>query len=319
MLPLTLGDEGEAVRDLQRRLTAAGFDPAENNCFGQSTVAALRDFQHTRGLVANGCCDRLTWSALVEAGYRLGDRLLYRRQPMLRGDDVGALQRNLGSMGFDAGRVDGMFGPQTERALKEFQRNAGLTVDGVCGRDSVQSLDRLHTRIDNAVAVAGVRERERLRIGPHDLADRRVVIAQTGGLDSFSHALQRHLTDAGARTAVLDHPDGSAQAERANEFDADLVVTLDLGDPPCWTAFYATAGFESTGGHRLADLLCESLAALRLPIEDPRGMRLPVLRETRMPAVVAHLGPAGVVVPVAGDVTDAIATAIGRWARSPVG
>src|SRR6266545_3977054 len=46
---------------------------------------------------------------------------------MLRGDDVYELQRELGSLGFDAGRVDGIFGPRTLEALLGFQRNAGVT------------------------------------------------------------------------------------------------------------------------------------------------------------------------------------------------
>ena len=44
---------------------------------------------------------------------------------MLRGDDVAELQQDLGALGFDAGRVDGIFGPRTKDALEQFQRNIG--------------------------------------------------------------------------------------------------------------------------------------------------------------------------------------------------
>ena len=77
------------------------------------------------------------------------------------GDDVGELQRRLGALGFDAGRVDAIFGPLTEAALKDFERNAGLTTDGVCGPDVLAELTRLGSRGEGA-SVAGVRERERL-------------------------------------------------------------------------------------------------------------------------------------------------------------
>ena len=50
---------------------------------------------------------------------------------MLRGDDVAELQQRLCTLGFDTGRVDGIFGDATVRALGEFQRNAGLPVDGI--------------------------------------------------------------------------------------------------------------------------------------------------------------------------------------------
>ena len=72
-------------------------------------------------------------AALVEAGYRLGDRSLYLHSPMMRGDDVADLQLRLGGLGFDAGRIDGVFGPDSARALLDFQRNTGLATDGIAG------------------------------------------------------------------------------------------------------------------------------------------------------------------------------------------
>ena len=111
-LPLSLGSIGPAVRDLTARLRGAGFDPGTDTVtFGEATEAALQRFQASRGLEPAGVCDRDTWLALVEAGYSVGDRLLYLTSPMLRGDDVAELQLRLGALGFDAGRVDGIFGP----------------------------------------------------------------------------------------------------------------------------------------------------------------------------------------------------------------
>ena len=49
--------------------------------------------------------------ALIEAGWRLGDRLLVLAAPQLRGDDVTELQDALNQLGFDCGRPDGIFGP----------------------------------------------------------------------------------------------------------------------------------------------------------------------------------------------------------------
>src|SRR4051794_31326296 len=114
-LPLRAGATGEGVGDIQRRLIAAGFaidDPAER--YGAATEAAVRRFQQARGLVVDGICGRETWTALVEAGWQLGDRLISLKSPMMRGEDVGELQRKLGALGFDSGRVDAIFGPLTE-------------------------------------------------------------------------------------------------------------------------------------------------------------------------------------------------------------
>src|SRR6266508_2853099 len=138
-LPLTKGARGEDVQDLHRRLAAAGFPVAGGSpaVFSDATERAVSSFQRDRGLDCTGACDLSTWAMLVEAGYRLGDRLLYLHAPMLRGDDVAELQLRLGSLGFDAGRVDGIFGPETEHALHDFQRNAGLPADGIAGQATI--------------------------------------------------------------------------------------------------------------------------------------------------------------------------------------
>jgi len=159
---LQRGETGEAVRDLQRRLAALGLDSTsdEPGEFGPGTEAAVRAFQQQRGLVVDGLCGRQTWATLVESGFSLGDRTLYFRQPMLRGDDVTELQRQLNSLGFDAGREDGILGEQTADAVAEFQRNVGLAPDGFCGWTTVAALRRVGTLA--AGSVASVREREML-------------------------------------------------------------------------------------------------------------------------------------------------------------
>jgi N-acetylmuramoyl-L-alanine amidase len=49
----------------------------------------------------------------------------------MRGDDVQAMQTVLAKLGFDCGRADGIFGPNTLRALTEFQQNYGIVADGI--------------------------------------------------------------------------------------------------------------------------------------------------------------------------------------------
>lgn len=321
-LPLSRNATGESVRDLQRRLAAAGFPAgvSESGRFGAQTAAALREFQAERGLRPTGECDAPTWAGLVEAGYRLGDRLLYLRSPMQRGDDVGELQRRLGALGFDAGRVDGIFGPATETALKDFERNAGLTTDGVCGRDVVSELSRLGGRDESASVVAGVRERERLLHAPRALHGRRIAVGDAGGLGVLTDALAKGLQDAGATVAVFHHPDASTQAAEANQFDAEAFVGMALDESgPCNVAFYSTRGFESAGGRRLAELAVDMLAAqAELEVDPVNGMRLPILRETRMPAVMCSLGPPARVVTASAALARGLAQVLGRWVAAPV-
>ncbi|HWC32375.1 MAG TPA: peptidoglycan-binding protein, partial [Actinomycetota bacterium] len=139
------GSRGDGVRDVQARLTALGLriDPDETGRFGEGTERAVREFQQRRGLVVDGIVGVGTWRELVDAGYTLGDRTLYLHQPYLRGDDVRVLQARLDALGFDPGRVDGILGDRTDRAIRDFQRNVGLPPDGIGGATTLRALDRL--------------------------------------------------------------------------------------------------------------------------------------------------------------------------------
>lgn len=318
-LPLSRGASGEAVRDVQRRLAGLNHDVGgdEPGDFGPATEAAVRAFQVQRGLRIDGICGVQTWSALVEAGFRLGDRLLYHRQRLLRGDDVSALQRTLGSMGFDAGRVDGIFGPKTAGAVSDFQRNAGLVVDAICGPATLQALDRLASRSGHGPPVVGIREIERLRGGPRSLDGRRVVVGHQGGVDALADAVARALIGAGAAATVAQHPDGSELAAVANGVEADvfLGLALDADSDGCATAYYAhPKGWESPEGRRLAELLQAGLSAtLDGKDNGVKGMTVPVLLETRMPAVLCELAPPAAVVAHSAEVATEVTRCLERW------
>ena len=60
-------------------------------------------------------------------------RLLKRTSPMMRGDDVRALQEQLTKLGYNCGAVDGIFGDKTKAGVIAFQTAAGVKVDGVVG------------------------------------------------------------------------------------------------------------------------------------------------------------------------------------------
>ena len=289
--------------------------------FGPGTVAAVRAFQLRRGLTVDGVCGRETWSSLVEAGYRLGDRLLYLRQPMLRGDDVAALQQRMGSLGFDAGRVDGMFGARTAAALEDVQRNLGLTVDGVCGPATVAALDRLGARCEQSrPVVEAVRELERLRAAPRTLVGWRLMVGHTGGLDVLVDSVAKRLRGAGASVAITHHPDGSEQAAAANSAGAGAFIALGLrGDEAlCTTSYYARSDYESAGGRHLAELVQAAVPKIVDAADGGvRGMSIPILRETRMPTVLTELGPASAVVERTPALAAALTAALSAWAAAP--
>ncbi|MEO1065116.1 MAG: peptidoglycan-binding domain-containing protein [Actinomycetota bacterium] len=233
---------------------------------------------------------------------------------MTRGEDVAELQRRLGRLGFDAGRIDGIFGPDTVGATEEFQRNAGLGIDGICGPATVDALDRFGRRLGDADPVAAVRERERLRTASDSLVDHRVALGETGGLAAPAAAIRRAMNDAGFRVLTIHHPDGSMHARQANAYDAELYVGLSTHDGDAALCYYEVPGYVSYGGRLLAQIGCTELASILPGPVEVRGMRLPVLRETRMPAVVCRLPLTAWSAALAPRLGRATMAAVSRWA-----
>jgi N-acetylmuramoyl-L-alanine amidase len=272
----------------------------------------VRAFQQRRGLLVDGLCGPQTWAVLVESGFALGDRMLYFRQPMLRGDDVAELQRRLNALGFDAGREDGILGHETAGAIVELQRNLGLAPDGICGPATVADLRRVDALA--AGSVASVREREMLRRGPHGLGGKRVFLTAAPGFEALGDDVARGLVEAGAG-ALLDSSgaDDGALAASANQFGAALFLALRAGtgdDFVC--SYFSTGTFRSETGYRVACAVQAELTGLLPSARAPNGKAYAILRETRMAAVVCELVARGDVagmrnvVARAGDISRAI-------------
>jgi N-acetylmuramoyl-L-alanine amidase len=310
---LSAGQHGEAVRDLQRRLSAAGFAVSGDapGDFEDSTREAVTSFQLARGLHVSGRCDEHTWMALVEAGWRLGDRLLVLAAPQLRGDDISTLQDGLNQLGFDCGRPDGIFGPATVRALVDFQRNGGLSPDGICGPRTVRMLELLRRQTGSGPGVASVRESLTIH---ESLRTLRIVVGQFGGLSSITRSVTRSLRTGGATVMSTDEYEAASQAAAANRFGAQLYVGFEArSDERSLISYFAVPTFESIGGRSLATHLVAAWCDDVLAVPEVRGMRLPVLRETRMPAVLCSLGPVRAAVDATDAVTDAVVTAVTAW------
>lgn len=308
------GDHGGAVRDLQERLRALGYPTGADGVFDDVTEVAVRDFQAARGLRVDGICGPETWGALVESGYRLGDRLLQLRGSMMRGDDVADLQRRLNALGFDSGREDGILGPATDAAIRRFQRDAGLATDGVCGPATIDALVRLGTLA--AGSVATVREREALRRDRRRLDERRLFVVADPGLQALAVAVARGLREAGAEVALdASGSDPSLLAGEANRFEADLCLVLgSTTDPGCRCAYFATERFRSEAGFTIAASLSDALRSVLGHVDEPVGRRYRILRETRMAAVVVEVDAADApfLAPRTPTVTRAIVEGVRR-------
>ena len=312
------GHEGRVVLDLQLRLAELDRAPSDpSGVFGASTEQAVRGFQTAHGITGTGRLDSRTWSALVEAGYRLGDRLLYRRHAMFRGDDVAELQRRLSALGFDPGRIDAIFGDDTVGALRDFQRNAGLPVDGICGPAVIDQLNRLQQRDGGGDLVTPLRERLRAAERPRrSLPELHIAVGEHGGFASAVETVCRLVRQAGATALELHDPDPSRQAGAANRAQVDCYVGLRIvpDQPACTTAYYRGFSYESESSRRLAEIV-QSLLPHCVGVADggTLGIALPILRETQMPAVEIQIGTPSLIVQRTPELAHALVSALESW------
>lgn len=312
------GDRGDTVRDVQGRLTALGFaidrSELEEDRFEESTENAVRAFQQRRGLLVDGLVGGETWGELVEAGYGLGDRVLYLRFPYFRGDDVRILQHRLNVLGFDPGREDGIFGEQTSRAVEDFQRNVGLGPDGIVGGTTVEALERLPAMVEGP-GRTGVRETELLR-QRGSLAGRTIAVEAghgpsdpgaegPGGMVEahatllIARALADELRHRGADPVLLrdlgEDPSIEERISRANDSGADALISVhlnshrDAGAEGASCYYFGREETVSVAGRALAELIQEQLTGLGLKDGRTHPKAFPLLRETGMAAV--HVEP----------------------------
>ncbi|MGE4428756.1 MAG: peptidoglycan-binding protein, partial [Solirubrobacteraceae bacterium] len=116
------------VAAVQVAMRGVGLRPGPvDGITGPRTRRAVRTFQRRQHVPADGIAGPRTKRALGRRG-----RPAFGRRPMRRGQrgfDVAALQFLLKARGFDPGGIDGGFGPGTLRAVRAFQRVAGVARD----------------------------------------------------------------------------------------------------------------------------------------------------------------------------------------------
>ena len=133
------GFNGHPVKTLQYLLRARGHSVAVDGVFGPNTEAAVKAFQASKGLAADGIVGPTSWAALI-VQVKKGSQ----------GDAVRGVQeefqfRNLSGDPSKGPKVDGIFGPMTEAAVRGFQQALSLdipsvAVDGIVGPITWQAL-----------------------------------------------------------------------------------------------------------------------------------------------------------------------------------
>jgi peptidoglycan hydrolase-like protein with peptidoglycan-binding domain len=142
------------VREVQRKLNRLGYRAgAVDGLFGPVTDEAVRRFQRDNALAVDGIVGPRTLRELRSRSKRL-ERLLSEGVGFRKPNGsvrVRSVQRKLNRLGYGAGKVDGLFGPRTDGAVRSFQAERGLQVDGIVGP---QTLRRLGPRTEAAKEVA---------------------------------------------------------------------------------------------------------------------------------------------------------------------
>lgn len=129
--PVTLTDATD-VRTVQNRLRQLHhYDGPADGVWGPSTQAAMESFQRSRALRV-GQVDTATLSAmgLDPAAFPARNAATAVIRDPLEPGVVRGIQQRLRQHGYYNGRIDGIWGPGTERALAQFQRSRGLEPNG---------------------------------------------------------------------------------------------------------------------------------------------------------------------------------------------
>jgi murein DD-endopeptidase MepM/ murein hydrolase activator NlpD len=139
LAPAAAAAGNSGIAALQVALRARGlYSGTIDGLTSQATTTAVMRFQRRAGLQVTGIADSRTRRALGRYGsHVLGSRPLTRGAA---GWDVAALQFLLAWHGFPSATFDGGLGLRTEKALKRFQRWAGLPADGVAGQTTIAAL-----------------------------------------------------------------------------------------------------------------------------------------------------------------------------------
>jgi peptidoglycan hydrolase-like protein with peptidoglycan-binding domain len=137
---IKVGSKGDAVREAQQALTDRGYyigTQGVDGIFGAHTFAGVVAYQNDRSpgsywafslpLAVDGIVGPKTWNRLTPDTVKKNDQ----------GPLVKLLQEILKSFqyaDFDPGTIDGIFGPKTEAAVRNYQKDLGIALDGVVGK-----------------------------------------------------------------------------------------------------------------------------------------------------------------------------------------
>ncbi|WP_221568444.1 peptidoglycan-binding protein [Alkalihalobacillus sp. TS-13] len=130
------GSSGSDVAELQDYLMTKGVFPYHTSTgyYGDITVEAVKDFQRKRNLKVDGIAGPQTNHAVKVLRYgNIGKQVIH-------------IQYQLKQTGHYSSNLDGIYGNGTVSAVKSFQKQQGLVVDGIAGPNTRSALDNKSKR-----------------------------------------------------------------------------------------------------------------------------------------------------------------------------
>lgn len=240
---LQLGSSGAEVRRMQNRLIELGYlEGSATGQFGASTEAAVIAFQKRNVSYFDGIAGPLTLSKLYADNARraststavLGTSL---QVGIKDSDAVRTMQRRLKDLRYYTGAIDGDFGPTTEVAVKAFQTNNGLRVDGKAGENT---LNLLYSNRARSATYAGTQPPNAPRITPVPVAtpvanyrlvtphpDGDYITLELGHMGTLVSNLQQALKNQGYYAGVVDGKYGLGTVEAVRRFQAANGLSQD--------------------------------------------------------------------------------------------
>lgn len=314
---LKKGCSGGKAIDIQRRLRLLGYELGKaelDGIYGPDTERAVKKFQQDRSLLVTGIVDQETWQELVDAGYKIGDRLLYLKYPPFRGDDVKTLQFWLKSLGFYSYNENGIFCERTHKALLEFQRNMNIPDDGIVGEETLRHLGNLRRIIvakktSNFPLISSCGDKKKgeeikiiLDYGEdiNDIQNNEKFFGEKIYICKSIVNYCRDLLVAGGIKTLLTVNENESQSlflfdriSYANKSKGDILISLNLNyssdeDANGSSCFYFK-GFKSysIAGKKLAELIQDNIiSTLKIPDCMVHGANYAILKETSMVSVV---------------------------------
>ena len=242
------GMSGLDVQYVQDRLKELDYyTGASDGQYGSGTEAAVKAFQTNNGLKADGKVGAKTSQVLFSSG-ALGSEEAMPDTPTddrtlregMEGDDVLAVQIRLTSLGYYAGKLDGVYGSGTIAAMKAFQGRNKLTVDGVCGPNTVRVL------FSSAAIDAG----STIQPEPDPIPSGKPTrILRPGDQGDEVKSVQARLQELGYYAGAIDGDYGSGTTEAVRIFQARNSLKVDgkVG-PNTADKLYSTSAIPAWSG-----------------------------------------------------------------------